>query len=236
MTSLIPDVIPAGATVLFLAPHPDDFDAVGVSMRRLTDAGCSLSVHVLTSGASGVEDVFCPEDASHANKRRIRREEQRDSCQSFGLPTDWLHFADTEEGDDSHLIDNPRNYQLIKHLIIDERPSAIFLPHGNDVNPDHRITFNLTVRALEELQFPTTLCQIYDPKTIAANVNTVTEFDEVDAQWKAKLLRSHLSQHQRNLNSRGHGFDERILKVNRKLAKELGSAAKYVEAFEASEC
>ena len=38
-----------------------------------------------------------------------------------------------------------------------------------------------------------------------------TAFGPEEAEWKATLLRFHSSQHQRNLNTRGKGFDERIL-------------------------
>jgi hypothetical protein len=46
------------------------------------------------------------------------------------------------------------------------------------------------------------------------------------------LLRFHRSQHQRNLNQRGHGLDERILSVNRQSAKECAADAPYAEVFE----
>jgi hypothetical protein len=44
------------------------------------------------------------------------------------------------------------------------------------------------------------------------------------------LLRLHRSQHQRNLNTRGQGFDERVLIVNRRTGRGLN--AEYAEAFE----
>jgi hypothetical protein len=58
-------------------------------------------------------------------------------------------------------------------------------------------------------------------------------FGEREAAWKAELLRNHRSQHQRNLNTRGHGFDERILRVNREIAaKHMEMDHQYTEAFE----
>ena len=47
--------------VVVLAPHPDDFDAIGISMRTLQENGNPIDVTVLTSGASGVEDDFDPQ-------------------------------------------------------------------------------------------------------------------------------------------------------------------------------
>jgi hypothetical protein len=40
------------------------------------------------------------------------------------------------------------------------------------------------------------------------------------------------AQQQRNLDARGHGFDERVLGVNRETAGKLGLAMEYAEAFE----
>jgi len=59
-----------------------------------------------------------------------------------------------------------------------------------------------------------------------------TRFGEEDARWKAGLLRCHQSQHQRNLNTRGFGLDERILRVNRDAAALLPGRQPYAEAFE----
>lgn len=57
-------------------------------------------------------------------------------------------------------------------------------------------------------------------------------FGQDEADWKAELLRCHDSQHQRNLHARGHGFDDRILDVNKAIARELLIGDKYAEAFE----
>jgi hypothetical protein len=71
-----------------------------------------------------------------------------------------------------------------------------------------------------------------DPKTIGIRNDVITTFGEAEAGWKGELLRFHKSQHERNLRTRNHGFDERILNVNRKDAEELGLQNKYVEIFE----
>jgi hypothetical protein len=59
-----------------------------------------------------------------------------------------------------------------------------------------------------------------------------TFFGDADARWKAEMLRCHRSQQQRNLNSRGHGFDERILRVNRQAAAGVPGHGTYAEVFE----
>ncbi len=65
--------------LLVLAPHPDDFDAIGVTMRFFRKNGNPLYVAVATSGERGVEE-----------KIKIREQEQRDSCHFFGLPVGEL--------------------------------------------------------------------------------------------------------------------------------------------------
>ena len=71
-----------------------------------------------------------------------------------------------------------------------------------------------------------------DPKTIEMRQDVYSVFGEAEALWKGTLLRFHQTQHQRNLRTRQHGFDERILRVNRQTARELGGAAAYAEVFE----
>jgi hypothetical protein len=87
-------------------------------------------------------------------------------------------------------------------------------------------------RLLRESRLAVTVCLMRDPKTISLHMDVYTPFGEGEARWKAELLRFHRSQHQRNLNTRGHGFDERILATNRRIAHELGLDAPYAEAFE----
>ena len=71
-----------------------------------------------------------------------------------------------------------------------------------------------------------------DPKTTGIRTDLYTDFGDDEAAWKAELLRFHDTQHQRNLNTRGHGLDDRILAVNRTIADELGLEEPYAEAFE----
>jgi hypothetical protein len=80
--------------------------------------------------------------------------------------------------------------------------------------------------------FPMTAWLIRDPKTVAMRIDLYTPFDKDEAGWKAEMLRFHRSQHQRNLNTRGRGFDDRILDVNRAIARDLALDAPFAEAFE----
>jgi len=108
------------------------------------------------------------------------------------------------------------------------------MPHINDSNRTHRICAALVLY---------TLCQKRRSLQIWFNRDekTVMMQDESQAQWKAGLLRLHASQQARNLQTRGMGFDKRVLDMNRRTATSLGLTAnsrydanqsEYAESFE----
>ena len=82
---------PKALRLLVLAPHPDDFDAIGVTLRFLRENGNPLYVAFAASGASEVEDTFCLLPTVEV-KAKLREQEQRASCQFFGLPQAHLAF------------------------------------------------------------------------------------------------------------------------------------------------
>ena len=59
-----------------------------------------------------------------------------------------------------------------------------------------------------------------DAKTLGFRTDPYVGFDEIPADWNRALLRFHDTQQARNITLRGHGFDDRILSFNRKLARE----------------
>lgn len=220
----------ADLVVAVLAPHPDDFDAIGVTLRRFHENGNAIHVAVL-SACSGVEDSFCsPPTLEH--KAAIRQREQRESCRFFGLPPDRLEFPVLTLDADSQPADEPGNVEVIQRTLARTRPDLVFLPHGNDTNSGHRQTWAMFRRAAAGLKRPLTACYNHDPKTISLRIDAVTPFDEEAAAWKGRLLRFHQSQQHRNWLRRGHGLDERILAVNRRTAGELGFTDRWAEAFE----
>jgi hypothetical protein len=71
---------------------------------------------------------------------------------------------------------------------------------------------------------------VRDPKNLGMRTDLITPYNSVQAAWKAELLRCHRSQHERNLRTRGIGFDERILAPERSAGEPFGYYA--VECFE----
>ena len=212
---------------LVLAPHPDDFEVVAVTMRQFAVTGARLTLDVLSGGASGVEDAFA---AGWEAKTQAREDEQRASAALFGLPPASLHFHRLPEDTAGHMLDCPANQAHVHALLDTCAPDGVILPHGNDSNADHRRTFRWFQSWCVNRANPPLALLVRDPKTLGMRVDLITPFTSAQADWKAALLRCHRSQHERNLRSRGIGFDERILSADRAAAAPYGHYA--VECFE----
>lgn len=222
---------PQELRVLALAPHPDDFDAIGATMRFFQENGNPLYVTVLTSGWSGVEDSFCPTPTAEI-KAELREQEQKASLRFFGLGQTHLEFLLLEEDERGHLLENEANSERMRKHLLSIRPELVFLPHGNDTNLDHQRLYKTFHGLAEEVGYPLVAFLNHDPKTIRMRPDLYLGFGEEEAKWKGELLRHHRSQHQRNLNQRGYGIDERILRTNRSSAKAFSLKVPYAEVFE----
>jgi LmbE family N-acetylglucosaminyl deacetylase len=222
---------PKTLRVLVLAPHPDDLDAIGVTARFLLANENPLYAVVVTSGASGVEDSYVSTPTAAA-KSEIREQEQLASCRFLGLPETSLRFLRLEEDETGQLADNQTNTDEVRRQIQNEKPGMVFLPHGNDTNLGHQRVYAMFRQAAQEAGFPMVAFLNRDPKTIQMQCDVYLSFDDTTAAWKAELLRHHQSQHQRNLNLRGYGFDDRILGMNQHSARVCCVDAPYAEVFE----
>jgi LmbE family N-acetylglucosaminyl deacetylase len=222
----------SGWRVLVLGPHPDDFDAISVTLRGIAAQAGALHAAVVRTG-SGVLDSYAPA-LDWEKKAAIREREQRASLRFFGLPDERATFLSLDnDSDEGQLCDTPRNRAELAAVVAERAPDLVFLPHGNDTNSAHRALYAMTRDIVSERARPVTLLLIRDPKTVAMRTDLYTPFGAEEAAWKAQMLRVHDTQHQRNLLTRGSGFDDRILGGNRQIARDLGLSAPYAEAFEA---
>jgi LmbE family N-acetylglucosaminyl deacetylase len=244
--SLTEVAVPSSLRVVVLAPHPDDFDAMGVTLRRFRENGNTV-VAAVARTCSGIEDTFLP-GGSTAEKAELRDKEQRAGFSYFGLPEKNAVFLHVEWDRSGQVFDSPANQHMIDTFLAQAEPGIILLPHGSDTNSAHRSMHTMLERWTRQQnstcysagrppvsagsipRLIVLLCR--DPKTTGMRMDLFTPFDERTAKWKARLLRFHDSQQQRNLSTRGYGFDERILRVNRAAAQELWIEAQYAEAFE----
>jgi LmbE family N-acetylglucosaminyl deacetylase len=216
--------------ILVLAPHPDDFEVVAATMRFFRDRGARIDLAVLTGSANGVEDSFCsPPTDEH--KARLREAEQREGCRLFGLPDDCLEFLRLAEDEEGHPLENEENVAAVSRRFVEVAPTAVFLPHPEDTNAGHRRTYRMFAAVAEQTGAAVVAFLNEDPKTVEMQADVFLGFDDGTAEWKAALLRCHRSQQQRGLNVRGHGLDERILRMNRAAAERLAIGAPYAEVF-----
>ncbi|RQO37271.1 PIG-L family deacetylase [Herminiimonas sp. KBW02] len=221
--------LPAPLTLVVLAPHPDDFDAIAVTLRYFHQRGDTIHLAVLTTGASGVEDGYA--DAYTADdKAALREKEQAASCAFFGLPPERLSFLRLPPDEKGNPRLDEANQLSIRDYLAARQPDLVFMPHGNDSNVTHQRTYALFRAVALGEQWTVWAVLNQDAKTVAMRTDLYTPFGADDATWKAELLRLHASQHQRNLNTRAQGFDERVLAVNRRTGQGLN--AEYAEAFE----
>ncbi len=221
---------PLGLKILVLAPHPDDFDAIGVTLKFFHESGQEIYAAVSVTG-SGIDEEYGA-GLSIKDRQNLRIKEQKDSIRFFGLPEKNLSFLYLNNEADDQLADDLQNEKTLRDIIYQLKPDLLFSPHGNDTNRAHRAMYSLVSQIAHKVDWPIALMLNRDAKTLDMRTDFYLAFDEVEAQWKGKLLRFHDSQHQRNLKTRGYGFDERVLRLNQAIAKELKLDLPYAAAYE----
>lgn len=219
---------------LVTAPHPDDFDAIGVTLKWLMDRGHEIHAVVAETG-SGIDQVYGAGLSSEA-RRQLRVAEQTDSFRFFTLPEKNYRFLRLDNAEDDQVAENEANVRFLEELVGELKPDVLFMPHGNDTNRAHRAMYCMMKTVACRAGWAVALMLNSDAKTRAMRKDGYMAFGEKDAAWKGQLLRCHVSQHQRNLRERGHGFDERVLALNHKTAVELGLGEPWAESFEIELC
>ena len=227
---IVEGMIPDHLRVLVLAPHPDDFDAVGVTLRMLAENGNVIHVGVVRTG-SGVLEEYQP-GLSLEGKTALREIEQRRSLGFFGLHEENMTFLDLERNDADQLTESAANFEALASFVEECAPQLIFMPHGNDSNHAHQTMCAMARQVAARHGHPLVFFLNRDVKTVAMHTDLYLPFGDEMGEWKAILLRFHDTQQQRNLVTRGYGFDERILNLNRLIARGLDIDFPYAEAFE----
>ena len=217
--------------ILVLAPHPDDFDEVAVTLKFFFDAGHEIYLVVLTGASSGVLDSFIT-PSTQERKEDVREEEQINALKFFGFPLSNVRFLRLPEDGAGELILNQHSRAIIAQIFSEQNPDIVSLPYGNDTNISHQRTFELFRDLARDAAKPILGLYHRDPKTIDIRIDAYVPFSEATAKWKGEMLRFHQSQHTRNLQTRNYGIDDRILQLNQDVAKRLGIALSYAEGFQ----
>jgi LmbE family N-acetylglucosaminyl deacetylase len=247
---------PEGGDVLVLAPHMDDPDAVAVTLRRFAGSGCSVRCLIVCSSHGGVTDNFALDHARKNGreldrdeiphyKRGIRQAEQIESVRLGAFTVGPPEFLAVEEDERGNLTASDTNALTIAEALSGYDPDIVIMPHGEDTNAAHVNVHRFFRRAAAHLaaRRGRPLLGLYnrDAKTLRITEQLAVPFDIEASEWKSGLLKAHRSQHERNLELRGYGFDERVLRVNRgawdELAGKIGeswtSAYPFAETFQA---
>jgi len=234
--------LPTRGKVLIIGPHPDDPEGVAITCRLLMQSGCNIWFAIMSLSPAGVEDEYARRWSSsdffsiQGKKSEIRRREQISSAEMFGLTQDRLVFLGMEE---DPTLDSWQNRCSLKNHLESMAPDIVIMPMGKDPNRTHSWTYRVFRECAKDLTFqlekPIVALYNEDPKTVEIRKDLFVFFGEESANWKRVLLRTHDSQQQRNIRSRGMGFDERILGMNylsRRHLSAISSAAQYAEVFE----
>lgn len=246
---------PSSGRVLMLAPHMDDPEAVAITLRRFAEAGCEVRYVIACSSHGGVTDSYAdgyarkngldPDSGLVRCKCEIRRAEQVESARMAGFVSGPPEFIKVEEDERGNIIATEDNYLTIAGTLESADPDIVLLPHGEDTNTAHIIVHRFFRRAAASLAESRgrALLGLYDrdAKTTRITEHLAAPFDIASSRWKTELLKAHRSQQERNLEQRGYGFDERVLRVNRgawdALSQVIGEpwtrAYPFAETFQA---
>ena len=217
--------------LLVLAPHPDDFDAIAVMLKYFQANGNPILLLVLTGGSSGVNDSFLENPTKH-RKAEIRETEQIKALEFFGFPLSQIRFLRLPEDEQGDMILDDGCRKTVEKFFQEFDPDMMVLPYGEDSNPSHQRTFMLARQLAMAAAKPILVFYNQDPKTIKIRLDAYIAFDQATSLWKREMLRFHQSQQTRNLQTRGYGFDDRIIKVNQAIAMQLKVDQAYTEGFQ----
>ncbi len=217
--------------LLVLAPHPDDFDAIAVTLKYFQENGNQILLLVLTGASSGVKDSFLSQPTKE-RKEHVRENEQRKALEFFGFPLANVRFLRLPENKNGDMILDDKCRFTVGQFFQEFAPDMVILPYGEDTNQGHQRTFSLARELAKAASKPILALYNQDPKTIQFRLDVYTAFDETISLWKREMLRFHQSQHTRNLETRGIGFDDRILNINTEIASQIDTYSKYAEGFQ----
>ncbi len=232
-------VLPESGHVVELGPHPDDPDAVAVTLHLFAISGCRVSYVITCLSPQGVTDSYALQAARKSGKeiennldafkRELRRQEQITSASLADFAGGFLQFHTLEEDEKGRLVDSPANARAYAELLASLDPDIVLMPYGEDTNSDHVLNWNFFHQSARHIarKRGKPILGLYnrDPKTVRINEQLAVPFGRELAEWKSRLLRTHRSQHERNIEQRGYGFDQRILEVNREAWKSIKNRA-----------
>lgn len=212
------------ARILVLSPHPDD-DIIGCggSIARLSKEGHEVVVVYLTSGEAGSLEM----DSSQL--ARVREDEARRAGRLLGV-REFIFWRQP----DGFLQESAEIINQLVRLIRARQFSTVYLPHKQEANRDHAVTFRIGMEACKRAAGPWFKdCgltpwvvgnilgyEVWTPLQEVAYVEDISSMMEIKIQA--------LQQHHSQLSV--YAYDEAIRGLNRYRGINSGQKA-YGEAF-----
>lgn len=142
--------------VLVLAPHPEEpVEKCFATISGFIKSGSDVSVHVLTTGAHGVElsadrmariqtETINPKQAELNAKIKIRVRELRNADKLLGTKS-VMHSMDFY---DKRKVSR-RDLKLMKQIVGDGKWDIVIMPDRLDMQPTHAVVYDLAVKYLK---------------------------------------------------------------------------------------
>jgi LmbE family N-acetylglucosaminyl deacetylase len=200
------------ASVLVVAPHPDDESiGCGGSLALHREQGDRITALFLTSGELGLKQ-FTPEEAW-----RIREAETQAAAQVLGIrqlrflrAPDWF-LADHI---DSLLPD-------VRRMFDELAPNYVYVPHSNEWHPDHKAAATIVSSVVAEKGITAEIrsFEVWTPLTFFQELRDITSVMD----RKLRAIRCHDSQLQ------DIRYDDAIAGLNR--YRGAIARCQYAEVF-----
>lgn len=130
------------ATVVVIAPHPDDAEAsCGGLIANTIASGEEVIILTMTGGELGIWNK------SQSESRAIRTQEAQNAAAILGAKVQFFGEIDA-----SLTVDSSTTQKLIK-VLLQINPTIVFAPWPLDVHPDHQATGILAWRAFQDKRF-----------------------------------------------------------------------------------
>jgi LmbE family N-acetylglucosaminyl deacetylase len=171
--------------ILVISPHPDDESiGCGGTLRQRIVAGDSVHVVFLTSGENGGHG------RPPADTARIREQEAREAARILQLTQ--IEFWNERDGS---VQVTPPLIDRLRSRLSELQPDVIYVPHENEMHPDHRAAHALVHAALIAAPAATSAItvwgfEVWTPLQQIDDVVDITEFIEL----KLAAIRAHKSQ------------------------------------------
>lgn len=173
---------PSRGRLLVIAPHPDD-EAIGCggTILRAAAAGAEVTCVLLTGGELGR-----PGAEPDATARR-RRDEMLAGARMLGITRlEWL------PGRDQELARQPELAGLLRALLTELKPDAVFLPFYLDAHLDHRMANEFFIEAAAGTLAPE--CPVWAYEVWSPCAANVAVDISGQAEAKAAAIAAHASQ------------------------------------------